>query len=1124
MIKFQLLRRGLILGLLLLTFAPVFGQTLDIRGTVLDENGLSIPGATVLVKDVEGKGTLTDLEGNFVLKGVPSQGTLRISYVGMVTQELPINGQTTFNITLREDSEMLDEVVVTALGMKRSTKALGYAVTELKGDDLAATNTINPVASLQGKVAGVDIKGTDGGLFGGSKIQIRGASTLGSNNQPIYVVDGVILDNNVSGSDDLNWTANSNDYGNMLKNLNPDDFESVSVLKGAAATALYGSRGLNGAVVITTKGGTKRPGIGITFSQTFGLDHVFATPERQMLYGPGFWPGQNSKHPSGNRFRPAELVKNQDGVPSLIQSSSVLFGPRIEPIQVEHYDKSLQTWQAQPNGFRDMYQLGLNSNTNLSFQGGDAKSNFYTSLSYRTARGTTLNNNFDRFSVFVKGFQQLTDWWKLSTSINWTRSNAANAPMNFGEYFIQTALPNDYSPNYNDFKSKYQAEHGGVADSKYGDANGYIPGNGIWFSLNNNDYTQVEDVLRPTLDLDFKLAPWATLTLSGNMNVYNVKSEGKYLGGGYAREGGSYSISHSKQNQYTLSSTLNMNNTWDKLYVGGFVRGEVYYQDNSYTSLSTKGGLIVPGQYFIGNSKETPDYNGGVNNTKQINSLIGSLSISYDDTYFLDITGRNDWSSALVYSNATGMYSYFYPSVSGSWIFTNTIGRTDWFTFGKLRASWAQVGNDTAPYFINNAYTIGRIERPDGFIYTNTTPNRLFDPQIRPERKNAFEIGTDLRFLDSRIQLDLTYYRENTRDQIMEITIPWESGSTRQLINAGNIQNEGVEIALNTVPIRTKDWEWTLDMTYTKNENKIIELHPNVTSYIELQGQPNNYDYRVGSVAIAGGKYGVLMSDIKPKVNENGDKVLKWSDYGRGAYYARSGKVEEVGDINPDFLASLRSSLSWKNIRLSIALDARFGGMVASYANRYGTAYGVTQTSLRYRDAEHGGISWTSKYNLKDKASNSNGFEYHDGVIPEGVFDEGVQATLTTGERVDVSGQRYSDLVAKGLLEPTHAGSFHYFSNSWGQGTLNDDWFHELSYIALREISVSYQFDKHIAEALSATSLGIGFTARNLGYLYNSLPNNLHPESVRGNRAGEFRIRAFQPYTANYMLTINASF
>ena len=1108
--------KGMFTLLLSVLAFSVSAQNVTVSGTVTDDTGVEVIGATVIVAGDASRGTVTDFDGRYTLTNVPSNGSLQISYVGMVTQTIPVNGRTTIDVVLTSDSELLDEVVVTALGMKRQQKALGYAVTEVKGDAIKETNTINPVAALQGKVAGVDIKGTDGGLFGGTKIQIRGASTLQRNNQPIYVVDGVILDNEVSGSDDLNWTANSNDWGNMLKNLNPDDFESVSVLKGAASTALYGSRGLNGAVVITTKGGAARQGLGITFSQTFGIDHVFAAPQLQYEYGPGMWPGQNSSDPNGNRFNPADLLKNSDGMYSLIQSGGMLWGPKIDGRQVELYDKTVGPWTAYPNNLKDMYDTGFNSNTNLSIQGGNETTNIFTSMSYRTANGITPRNKFDRFSFFVKGFHQVNDWLNVAASLNWTRSKPQNSDRNFGEEFIQLNLPNDYDPNY--YKDKYRGEHGGEASNKYGDLYGNVPGKGLWFAINHHDTYQLEDVFRPTMEFNFRLSEWANFKVEGNMNYYTVKAETKNLGSGYANEGGKYEISQRAQEQVTLMSTLMLNKNFGDFDLGGFVRGEFYNRKNAYTKLWTKGGLTVPGQFFIGNSKETAEYEGGINDTKRIYSAVFAINTAWKNQLFLDITGRNDWSSALVYSNATGNFSYFYPSVSGSWLFSETFDLPSWFTFGKLRASWAQVGNDTNPYYINQAYSLDRIELSDGFIYINKVPERLFDPNIKPERKNAWEVGADIRFFNNRIGLDATYYKENTKDQIIQITVPWVSGVNSQLINAGNIQNRGLELALKTIPVRTKDFEWTLDLTYTRNRNKIVELHPNVTNYIELEGQPNNYDYRVGSVALVGGLYGVLMSDIAPKRDKNGDMLLRWSNHGRGAYPARNGEVEEVGNLNPDFLSSLQTGLRYRNFNLRVALDARFGGMIASYANRYGTAYGATATSLRYRDQANGGITWTSQY------ADSKGITYHDGMIPDGVFDEGVSVVGVDGKTYNAAGKRYSDLVEQGILEPTHAGNWHYFSNSWGQGTLNDDWFHELNYIALREISLGYNFDKKAISKLGANSLHVLLSARNLGYLYNSLPNKLHPESVRGNRTGEFRTRAFMPYTANYMLTLNFTF
>lgn len=490
----------------------------------------------------------------------------------------------------------------------------------------------------------------------------------------------------------------------------------------------------------------------------------------------------------------------------------------------------------------------------------------------------------------------------------------------------------------------------------------------------------------------------------------------------------------------------------------------------------------------------------------------------------MDITGRNDWSSGLVYLDGSGNYSYFYPSVGGSWLINETFRDKlpSWINLLKLRGSWAQVGNDASAYSIYSYYTLGSLLQSDGSnIYTNKfgdDQKKIFSPNLKPERKNSWEVGLDWRFFNSRIGLDLTYYKENTTDQIMTIDIPSESGVSKQLINAGNIQNSGVEIALNTVPFQNKDWEWTLDFTFTKNKSKIVELHPNVANYIPLEGDVAYGNYRVGSVAMLGGSYGLLMSDAMPKKNENGETVLTWRDDFRAAYAQRSGTAEVVGSMVPDFLGSISTGVTWKDLSLSVSLDARVGGKIASYSNHYGQAYGYTETSLDFRDEAHGGITWTSNY------ADSKGMTFHDGVIPEGVFESGTKVTGVDGKTYDVSGQSFASLVEKGILEPVHASTYHYWTNSWGTATVNDYWVHDLSYLALRDITLSYRLPNQWASKLGAKGLNVSFSARNLGYLYNSLPNGLNPEGVRSNKSAEFRERSNNPITSSYTFTINVDF
>ena len=1086
-------------------------------GIVKDALGETVIGASVIVKGTT-NGTITGLDGDFSLNNVKKGDVIVISFVGYQTQEIVWKG-TPIQVTLKDDTQALAEVVVTALGMKRETKALGYAMTELKGDELK-TNTINPVASLQGKVAGVEIAGSDGGMFGGNKIQIRGASTMGNNNQPIYVVDGVILDNNVSGNDDLNWGDTSNDYGNELKNLNPDDFATVSVLKGAAATALYGSRGLNGAVVITTKSGKAGKGLGISVSQSFGIDHAYKTPDIQTEYGPGWFPGIKDSDGNGSLWDPFQFSTNAEGIPSLKYVPSGAFGPKFDGRQIENYDGTMMAYSPIKDNMLDMYQLGFNTNTNVAIHGGNDKTTFYTSMSYKHAESTTPNNTFERYSFLAKASHKLNDRVNVAASVTFANSTPKNAARNIGEKFVYGPWNTLYNPTY--FRDKYLGDHGGLASNNYGDLYGSVPGRDYWFAIDKNEYRQKETVVRPTFELNVDIFDWLKFKADANMNYYYNRGEDKQLGTGYANEGGYYAIWQDTKEQTTFGGTFSWNKTFKENYfLGGFARFEYYNTSNNHYKIFTDGGMVVPGQWFVDNSKKPKRSEGGLQSEKRMLSAIFALNLGWKNQVFLDVTGRNDWSSALVYSNGTGNHSYFYPSISGSWIITETFREQlpRWISFAKIRGSWAQVGNDTNPYYINQAYGFQSIEMPGGNnIYTNTLDKVMKAANLKPERKNAWEIGLDFRMFENRFNIDATYYKENTKDQIMEIAVPSISGVDKQLINAGNIENKGVELAINTVPFRNKDWEWSLDFTWTKNVSKIVELHPDAAEYIELAGQVTAYDYRVGAVAKVGGEYGMLMSDILPARDNQGRILLEYDSDWRAAYQKRSGKAEELGSMQPDFLGSINTDLSWKNLSLHVGLDMRIGGLVAMYSNRYGSGQGRTKTSLAFRDQQRGGLSWDSQF------EDGKGIHYDDGVVLEGVFAPGTEVVGIDGKAHDISGMSHQQAIDAGIIEPTHAGAYHYLRNDWGAGTINSDWVHKLSYIALRDITVAYRLPKTFAAKVGAQNLSLSFSAHNLGYLYNSLPNHVHPESVRGNRSAEFRIRGYEPYIRNYSFTISADF
>lgn len=1117
--KSTLYRVAGLVAFALATSSVALAQSQTVSGKVTDENNEGLPGVSILLQGTS-TGTITDVNGQYSISVQGDDATLVFSSVGYETVTEEVGNRSVVDVSLLPDLTQLSEVVVTALGVERQEQSLGYAVSEIQGSEVAETNLINPISALQGKAAGLSIGGTDGGSFGGSKISIRGQSTLGSNNQPIFVVDGVILDNQTSGSDE--WNSGANDYGNELKNLNPDNFESVSVLKGAAATALYGSRGLNGAIVITTKSGSGGKGLGVSVSQTVGIEHVYDTPDLQNEFGEGTLAGYITY--ADNPFNTQQFYNtdvNGTQMPSLIHPSAGLsYGPRFDGRDIEDYDGTITSYRARPDNMKNAFDLGVNSNTNVSVQGGTENTQMYLSFSHNVRKGWYPENDFSRDNLLLKGSTWLSDRVKLSGSVAYTQSNPQNPTGNLAGMFPEGGVSRSY--NTEKYRNLYTADHGGIPSNNFNDELGNVPATSTWFGIYNNEYDREEVTVRPIATLTADVTDWFNITLEGNMNLFSYEYEAKQLGGGYANEGGYYQIEHYQKKQKTGKILLNFNQNFGDFSASFTTGGEIFNTRASKSSLNTNGGLVVPGQYFISNSVNTVQYptgeNGvGISATKQINSLYFFLNTSWKNQLYLDITGRNDWSSALVYADGSGEYSYFYPSVSSSWLFSETFSMPSFLSYGRVRASLAQVGNDTNPYSINSAYSLTSMIQANGFAYRNYFSDlSLIDPTLKPEKKNAIELGTELGFINDRIMLDFTWYKENTKNQIIDIPAPESSGVINQRINAGNIQNTGIEIALKTTPVLNDNFRWNLNFNYWRNRNEIISLHPDVGDYKTLAGNPNYGNYRIGTVAWIGGAYGELLSDILPATNEAGEKILTWSNSRRGAYYQRDGEIKRVGNINPNFEGSVINEFSYKGFNMSFLIDMRFGGYLASYNNRYGTAYGYLETSTKGLDEEHGGLTWTSAY---------DGETYHDGVIPDGVFAEGTSITLPNGDAQDVSGMSYQEAYEQGFVEPTHASYYNYFTNSWGQGVINDNWFSEINYVSLRQLSLGYTFPSSITEKLKINNLNVSLVGRNLVYLYNSLPNNLNPESTRGNQSDySYFERSFTPYVASYAMTVRFNF
>jgi iron complex outermembrane recepter protein len=1074
------MRKVLVILTMCLAFTVNAMAQLTVTGRVTGEDGLGIPGASVLEKGTT-NGTVTNVDGNYSLR-VGNDATLVFSFMGYTAQEIPVQGRSTVNVTLALSSLAVDEVVVTALGISRERKALGYAMTEIKGDDLVRANVVNPVTGLQGKVAGVQINQGAGGPQSANRILIRGNTSLGVNNQPIFVVDGVIIDNSVTANTE--WGSQL-DFGNEIKNLNSDDFESISVLKGAAATALYGSRAANGVILITTKKGKKSDGLGVSVTQSMTWDNVYAFPDFQNVYGTGLYPAW-------------PLV---NGAESRNTSETLNFGPKFDGKSYTRGGKEYM-FAAQKDNVKQMYQTGTYRNTNVALQGGDEKGTFRFSFSNLGSNGTTLNNEFERNSLSLNTSRQISSRLKADAGFAYVNSNSKNPVFQGGGrspiYDFMYSVPRDYDTRY--WLQNYKNPNG----DGYNREDPYSYSRNIWLYLENN-YLQQDLNFRSYLSVDIKLLDWLTLTAKGDMNNLFLTREDKILADGQANYiGAGYQIQESKKDQYKLTGMLSANKTFGDFSVYGTVAAEQWDTRRAYLNSWTVSGLRVPGVFDLSNSVRPAQTDGRkYTDRKRINSVFAFINADYKGQIYLDVTGRNDWSSTLIYSDGSGNVSYFYPSVSGSWLFSETYDMPSFVSFGKLRGSYAIVGNDTQPYLTSIGYY-----RLDG-TFTNAFDNQeyasysfdsnaLRNTDLKPEKQHSLEFGADVKFFNHRLGIDLAYYKTNTMNQILALAQPAESGVNSRWINAGNIQNSGLELVVTATPLRINDFSWDLTANYTRNRNKIIELAPNVEKYrIEGGGMD------LASWATVGGAYGDIYTPYAYRRDENGQKLLN-----AAGGWIRSGTEEKVGTIQPDFLGGLLSTFRFKNLALNMLLDSRFGGHIASGTYNYGRYSGALASTLYGRDQENGGLPRT----LPD------GRVLNDGMIPDGVF---ISGTVING--VNVSGMTYQKAYNDGLVGPLSAYQYYNNMHSWGSG-IREETILETSWIAFRELSLQWAVPQSWARQIALSNVNVGLLIRNLGYLYNSLPDNIHPEGLPNNRSSAFVEVGGAAYTRSYGFNINVSF
>jgi TonB-linked SusC/RagA family outer membrane protein len=903
----------LLLCLLLnLCFVVAMAQQKHVSGTVKDANGNPIAGVTYHIKGTNISGA-TDENGNFSVDVKDANAVIEFTSVNFTSKEVAVGTGANLNVVLTEGNNSLNEVVVTALGIRKQKKSLGYAVQEVKGQTLVEAREVNLVNDLSGKVAGLQVVRSGNGPGGSSQIVLRGNNSLTGTSQPLIVVDGVPMDNYTGrvgiGSTNDFWNP-SLDMGNGLSDINPDDIASVSVLKGPAAAALYGSLGGNGVILITTKTGKKQTGLGVTVSSSVGFENIFTRPEMQDLYAQG-----------------------SNGVYDSVSTSS--WGPKIAGQTVTDWAGKQVTLQPYDNA-KSFFSNGIVSNQNISIQQQVNNTSVFASYNRFDNKSMIPGAKLTRNNITARAVTKFgnNDNWTLDTKVQYINAIAKNRSLegqNGSIFATIYGLPRTL--NILNFENPLDSSGNMFWWQKGSGMNPY------WAAKYNlNADTRDRYILYASLKHQF--TNWLSGELNGGADMYTTSTESKRYGGSPGSQSGSYGLGKQTYHQTNYSGmlTAKKDNLFGRLGGSLMVGGNLMAWQNSALDINA-GNLRVPNLFSVNNSVGNPGVSQAFSQ-KKINSLYGALEMNYDNYLFLNTTFRNDWTSALAPKNK----SYFYPSVSLSYVFTDMINShggdlPSWLSYTKLRASYAEAGSDLGPYELYNTYSIGT--DPNG----NTTASRngtLYDSTVKSQLIKSYEAGLEMRFLKSRVGIDVSVYKSNAIRQLIDLPMDPLSGYSRMKVNSGNVQNKGIEVTADARILESRNsLNWTLGVNFSHNKNTVPSIYPNVDKY-ELGGFDN-----IKILAVAGQPYGEiygtqLLRVTDPKDANNGQLILS-----SGGLPKATTDITRLGNQQADALLGLSNSFSYKGIGLSVLVDARIGGKIFSQTldnmQRAGTA-GVTVT------------------------------------------------------------------------------------------------------------------------------------------------------------------------------------
>ena len=1017
-----------------------------IKGTVADADGPLI-GATVKVAGTN-NGTVTDFNGNFSIQCKPGT-TLEISYVGYKT--ITAKAKDGMTVTMEADGKVLNEVVVTALGVKRDRKALGYGLSEVKGEELTKAKETNVINSLSGKVAGLVVQNTAGGASGSTRVLLRGNTEMTGNNQPLYVVDGVPLDNTNFGSA---GTEGGYDLGDGISAINPDDIETMTVLKGPAASALYGSRASHGVILITTKKADKDK-LSVEYNGSFTFDTQLAKwGDAQQVYGMG----NNGKYSQ-----------------TATTGTNMSWGPKADDFNMTYFDGESRPFYIYPNNASDFFRTGFTTQNTAIISANSGKTGMRFSVTDMRNRDILPETNMsrDNFNLRVNTSLGKIDF---DFTANYTRENVKNRPAlgdsqsNVGKNLM--TLANTYNQAW---LKNYQ-----TADGEYANWNGLDQYNrNPYWDLYKNSNKSDKDVFRFTAkaiyNIDSHLKIQGTIgTDINNMNFQDYiarTTPGKSAG----------QLQESVFQNRTLNAEILAlyNNQFGDFDVNATLGGNIYKVDNK-TNILTGLGQQMKDVIAIMNYQEQSVQQSTYK--KQINSIYGSASIGYDHTYYLEGTLRGDKSSTLPVNNNT----YVYPSVSASWVFSEYLKNKNIINYGKFRASWAKVGSDTDPYQLALNYSTGKYSYSGftiGMINNNTQPNK----DLKPTMTTSYELGLEMKFFHNRLSLDVTYYNQTSRDQIINLASSSTSGYQYRLINAGEIQNKGIEVALNGRALQIKDFAWDFGVNFSKNSNKVKSLTEGM-DYFEIE---RAIWCNVSVGAEVGKNFGSIIGpDFKR--NANGDILIN-PETGLPQY---DETTRTLGNASWDWTGGFYHTLTYKNFRLSAAFDVKVGADIFSMSMRSAFQTGKAPETLEGREAWYTSEEKRMAEGMTIEQWRAAG--KCDGFYAPGVIDNG-DGTYRKND-IAIDPQTYWESVSR------NAPSMFIYDNS---------------YVKCREITFGYTFpEKTLGKFVKG--LNVSFVARNPFIIWKNIPN-IDPDSGY-NTSGMGLEYGSLPSRRSYGLNVNMKF